>query len=445
MPTLALTGDSILLRRLNSMTDPAISPLFDLIRSSDIAFTNLEVLPNDFEGDPALESGGSHFGAPSWVIDELAEAGFDLFATATNHSLDYSISGLRKAIAALDARQILYAGIGETLTRARMPVYCTRPEGTVSLLSCTATFSTGQEAAAQTDAMQGRPGPNPLRHAAVYEVTPPQMATLREIAEQLGLESIRKTTIRLGFGFPPASEDILPLGGMNFRAAPAPRIRTTANAEDMADIARWVKEARLVSDLVVVSLHAHEVGYNAVGEMDPEIPAEFLVEFAHAAIDAGADLVAGHGPHLLRGIEIYRERPIFYSLGNFIGQNELVPRLPADSYRRFRASPDLTPAHVYRLRTEADTKGFPAESRFWETVMPVCEFGPGGVTSMTIHPVELGLGGPPHRRGVPRLATGEHASSILGRLQALSRSFGTHFEQEGDTLRWQIAKGTEHV
>ena len=65
--TLALTGDSILQRRLQSSTDPAVKPLFDLIRGCDAAFTNLEVLPNDYVGDPAFDSGGSHFGAPSWV------------------------------------------------------------------------------------------------------------------------------------------------------------------------------------------------------------------------------------------------------------------------------------------------------------------------------------------------------------------------------------------
>ena len=92
---LLLTGDSILQRRLQSRSDPELKPLFDKVRAADVAFTNLEVLANDYRGDPALECGGSHFGAPAWVLDELVEAGFGLFATATNHALDYSISGLR--------------------------------------------------------------------------------------------------------------------------------------------------------------------------------------------------------------------------------------------------------------------------------------------------------------------------------------------------------------
>jgi poly-gamma-glutamate capsule biosynthesis protein CapA/YwtB (metallophosphatase superfamily) len=98
---LLLTGDSILQRRLRSRDDGVIGPLFDRVRAADVAFTNLEVLANDYRGDPVLESGGSHFGAPAWVLDELVDAGFDLFATATNHSLDYGVSGLLHTLTAL--------------------------------------------------------------------------------------------------------------------------------------------------------------------------------------------------------------------------------------------------------------------------------------------------------------------------------------------------------
>jgi poly-gamma-glutamate synthesis protein (capsule biosynthesis protein) len=72
---IALTGDSILMRRLASHSDERVRPLFDILRDADVAFTNLECLPNGYRGDPALKSGGSHFAAPPWVIDELAEAG----------------------------------------------------------------------------------------------------------------------------------------------------------------------------------------------------------------------------------------------------------------------------------------------------------------------------------------------------------------------------------
>ncbi|MBR0665806.1 CapA family protein [Roseomonas hellenica] len=423
---LALTGDSILQRRLRSRVDPELTPLFDLIRGADLAFTNLEVVPNDYRGDPALESGGSHFGAPAWVLDELTEAGFSLFATATNHCLDYGISGLRAGIDALERRGLTYAGIGPNLEDARRPAYHTHPGATVALLSCSSTFAKGQEAGAQRADMPGRPGLNPLRYDTMHEVTPAQLEQLRAIAEQLGLERQRREIIKLGFGFPPADPEVLPIGAMNFRPAEKTALRTSAKATDVEDIARWVREARLSADIVLVSLHAHEAGASK------EEPAEFIAPFARRMIEEGADLVVGHGPHLLRGMEIHKGKPIFYSLGNFIGQNELVPRIPADSYERFRASPMMTPGQVYRQRTAGDTKGFPADRRFWESVMPVCRFDGADLVGMEIHPVSLGLGEAAHRRGRPRLAAGEEGAGILQRFAALSEPFGTRLRIDGD-------------
>src|SRR3954469_7987620 len=200
---LALSGDSILERRLLSRSDPELRPLFDLVRAADLGFTNLEVLPNNFVGDPALESGGSHFGAPSWVVDELSEAGFQLFAAATNHSLDYGVAGLREAMAQLERRGVTYAGIGRNLEESRRPAYHTHPAGTVAMISCCSTFAKGQAASAQRPDMPGRPGLNPVHVDAVHEVTEPQLAAVRELAEQLGLEQQRLQRIQMGFGFAP--------------------------------------------------------------------------------------------------------------------------------------------------------------------------------------------------------------------------------------------------
>ena len=145
--SLLLTGDSILQRRLHSRDDAGLRPLFDKVRAADVAFTNLEVLANDYRGDPALESGGSHFGAPAWVLDELVEAGFDLFATATNHALDYSISGLLHSIEAMETRGLSFAGVGRNLEDARRPCYHTPPPGTVAMISCASSFARGRRRA----------------------------------------------------------------------------------------------------------------------------------------------------------------------------------------------------------------------------------------------------------------------------------------------------------
>jgi len=94
------------------------------------------------------------------------------------------------------------------------------------------------------------------------------------------------------------------------------------NVNDLATARRLVQEADKKADIVVVSFHGGAEGTGAqnvprrtelfFGEQRGNLPM-----FAHTVIDAGADLVLGHGPHVLRGMEIYKDRLIAYSLGNF--------------------------------------------------------------------------------------------------------------------------------
>jgi poly-gamma-glutamate capsule biosynthesis protein CapA/YwtB (metallophosphatase superfamily) len=94
------------------------------------------------------------------------------------------------------------------------------------------------------------------------------------------------------------------------------------NVNDLDGARQLVTEANKKADLVIVSFHGGAEGTNAqhvpnrneifLGENRGNLPA-----FAHAVIDAGADVVLGHGPHVMRGMELYKEHLIVYSLGNF--------------------------------------------------------------------------------------------------------------------------------
>lgn len=94
------------------------------------------------------------------------------------------------------------------------------------------------------------------------------------------------------------------------------------NVNDLDTARRLVAEADKKADIVVVSFHGGAEGTGAqnvprrtelfLGEQRGNLPL-----FAHTVIDAGADLVIGHGPHVLRGMELYKDRLIAYSLGNF--------------------------------------------------------------------------------------------------------------------------------
>jgi hypothetical protein len=110
---------------------------------------------------------------------------------------------------------------------------------------------------------------------------------------------------------------------------------------------RLVRAAAARADLVVVQMHAGAEGtaYRHVGGGSESYLGERRgdpVAFARAVVDAGADLVVGHGPHLLRAVEWYRGRLIAYSLGNFA------------SYRNFALDGPLGTSAVLRVRLRAD-------------------------------------------------------------------------------------------
>jgi len=156
------------------------------------------------------------------------------------------------------------------------------------------------------------------------------------------------------------------------------------------------------------------------------------VTLAHAAIDAGADVFVGHGSHSDKGIELYRGRPIFYSLGNFILQNDTVLRQPADAYTLYGLGPEATPADFYDARSGTQTRGQDVKAVHWQTAVAAVQWQDRRLKEIRLHPVDLGMALPRGQRGRPVLAEGPAAREILERFQRMSRSFGTSVEIAGD-------------
>jgi poly-gamma-glutamate synthesis protein (capsule biosynthesis protein) len=96
----------------------------------------------------------------------------------------------------------------------------------------------------------------------------------------------------------------------DYQPGTQPTVISIANQEDLRAAEDDVKRARALADVVVVSFHwgIHHVR---------GVLAMYQREVAHAVIDAGADLIIGHHPHVLKGIEVYRGKVVFYSMGNF--------------------------------------------------------------------------------------------------------------------------------
>ena len=413
--TFALTGDAIITRRLSPYQEPEFLQMVKLIRDADVAFTNLEILFHDYtQGYPATHSGGTWMAAEPLIAKELVWAGFDIVSRANNHTMDYSAGGLRATTEALDDAGLVHSGAGENLARARAPAYIETPGGRVALISVASTFSDEDRAGLQRGDLRGRPGLSPLRYTTRYEVSRSVLDNMRDAAREAGFGNL-------------SDGDEMRFLSTQFVVGDDPGRHTGVREGDLEQITAVVREAKRQADWVIVTSHTHE------SDGSREIPAEFLVEFTHAVVDAGADLFIGHGPHVLRGIEIYRGKPIFYSLANFIFQNETVRFSPGDMYERYGVSAGGMPGELMDARfAQSRSGGFPANRAYWESVVAVPRFRDGDLEEIRLYPIVLGFGNPRPQRGRPVIADAEAGRRIIQELRQLSEPFGVRVEYDAE-------------
>lgn len=418
--TLAATGDSLITRRLSTNVEEDFQSVIRLVKSADVAFTNLETTVHDFKGYPAAQSGGAWMVSPPYVAEELKWAGFNLLSQANNHTMDWSVEGMLATSEILDNIGLTHAGVGRNLDEARKPAYMDTNRGRVALISASSTFAPWGRAGAARRDVQGRPGLNPLRFETMYNVRRETFEALKKLIEELGL------TTMLSSGRP----DELSLLGTRFAAAEEARIEMRAHDGDLKGNLRSVREGSRQADWVIVSLHTHERG------KDVYAPAQFVVDFARNCVDNGADAVVMHGAHVLRGAEIYKDKPIFYSLSNFIYQSRSLEKLPEDVYERYGLGVEATPADVFDMM----------EQRYYSSNEPRVDGGAPHLTGTTfslvassrfedrklselkLYPVTLGPERYRIHSGYPRLAKGDLGKKIIDMMIQLSAPFGTEIE-----------------
>jgi poly-gamma-glutamate capsule biosynthesis protein CapA/YwtB (metallophosphatase superfamily) len=418
--SLVATGDSLITMRQSVHSEPEFMELVEIIRNSDVAFTNHEMLLHDYEEDcyPSAQSGGTYTRAPPEIIEELIWMGFDIVSTANNHSLDYMYGGLFSTKQYLDLYDVPHAGTGKDLQEARQPTYMDTPIGRVALVAAASSFAPlGRAGAARRD-MHGRPGLNPLRYDTWFTVKPETMVKLKALEEEMDLPEVVQ----------PEEEDTYYFMQKKFVIGEDVGMHSKPNKADFEGNLESIKDAARQADWVLFSLHAHEGRWK-----DSEQPADFIETFAREAIDAGAHAVIGHGHHAMRGIEIRDGKPIFYSLGNFIFQNQTVQKMPADFYERYKMDPyGGTPADAYDARMEApprpgwpEHKWFAYDEKYWISVLPYMEYEGDKLTKLELYPVQLGQDKPRSQKGRPVMAKGELAEKILGIIKKLSEPYGT--------------------
>ncbi len=438
---ISAAGDAIINRRVSECEEENFLELVDLIRETDVGFVNLETILHDYEGYPNAYAQGTYMRSPKYVADELTWMGFDIFAVANNHIADYLHRGMLDTMEALEKRNIPYAGLGRNLGEARSPTYMDSPSGLISLVACSATFPPGAEAGEQRPDLQGRPGLSPLHLDQKFVVNEEWYEKVEELSDFLGLEEVkdfyRETKFPRvideeedGFTFyNPGGDNLI------FEVGDEPGVYHEMKEKDRKEILKAIEEADKQSDWVVFSIHFHS-GENGVGN-DHSV-ADYAEEFAHQCIDAGADMFFGHGSHVMRGIEIYKGKPIFYGLGNFFFQSKNIEKLPSELYEQFDLGLENTPSDLYDeliYDDEGNYKGFFASDMYWRSFIPIIEFKDEELDSIELYPINLGVGEPRSRRGRPILSKGEEAIDILNKLKDLSKAYETTIEIEGEKGR----------
>lgn len=430
---IAVTGDSLIMRRLEPYSEPEFLTLRDLLLDADVSFTNLELVLGEAPDFPAEHCGGNWLGVQPGLVDELTWLGFNLLSAANNHAGDFGPGGVLSTLEELRWREIAFAGIGETLTMARQPGYLETNAGRVALIATASTWPPGSAAGEQRPDMIGRPGVNRLGHKVTYRVSRERMDMLRKVAEESGIEAARRERVKRGY----ATED--PEGEFNFLGArfvvsDKPGTVSEPDEKDLTEITKWIKDGKRQADFCFVSLHAHE------SRDSLSTPAEFIETFCRGCIDAGADGVFGHGPHVLRGIEIYGGKPILYSLGNFMMQSDTMQRVPAELYERYDVDPmRATPADAFDSREKRQAAR--RDPRYWESAVVTLNYCKRKLESVEIHPVQLGVKADRAQKGRPLLAKGDLAAKILGDLQDLSAPYGTVIEIDDSGERGYIRTG----
>ena len=278
--------------------------------------------------------------APLDHAKALKDAGFDVMSFASNHCMDLGADAMMGTIAALQSNGTVVIGAGRNINEARKPAIFERKGTRVAFLAYCSVGRPGWEAGPD------KAGCAPMRASTFYQQTDYQPGT------------------------PPA-------------------ILSYAHPQDLEAMKSDINKLRSSADVVVISFHWGIHNVRATLAM-------YEREVAHAAIDAGADLVVGHHPHVLKGVEVYKGKAIFYSMGNFAFDFPLTERMARNKIR---------PDHFHGRDAEIDPDYaewycWPAASR--KSMIVKCRVSSGKIDKVAFLPVLI------NTRAQPVVVSREH-------------------------------------
>ena len=424
---ICITGDSILMDPMpESYT--GLESVRDYISQADVRINNMEMVLSNFDVFASTYCGGLWLTAEPERLDDVLKYGFNCFGFANNHTMDYSYGGVKSTLDALKSRNMPVCGAGMSLAEATAPAMVDTKEGKVAVLCITSTSDDSARAGDPGHVIPARPGLNMLRHSEVFLVNEEHMKALEEIAEVTHINGRINNSKRGGYTV--TKPGIFNLGTVEFKLSETEGKTSAPHPQDMERMRRAIAEARETAEYVVVCFHSHEIK----GDLDEE-PDYFIETFARACIDAGACAVVGSGTHQIKAIELYKGKPIFYSIANFIFQSEKPKQFPPDYHDRYGIDRSLSAQEAMFIRSDGGKRGLETEFKNYKGLMPLLELENGEVKKITIKPVELGFYHEDKSvKGLPHDANEAVTGEIFETLQSLSREYGTSLVRNGDLI-----------
>lgn len=418
-------GDMIIQRRIQADFE-GYSELSPFIMEGDARFFNLETTLN-YEGEcPASQfSGGTYIRTNPEVLDDIKKFGFNMTSANNNHAMDFSYEGLYRTIECLNESGFVHSGLGRNLAEASAPKYLDTKNGRVALIAVSTSFEPCMKAGEQTDRIPGRAGVNGLSVTSYVELPKEDIEFIKKIAKATNINAEKEITRKEGY-FPELKDNEAEFGTMKFVEGKEPRHVMSINKTDIKRVEKAIYEAQLQADYIIISIHSHQLSGS-----EKENPSDFLKDFAHHVIDCGANAVVGHGPHLLRPIEIYKNSPIFYSLGDFIVQLYNIEFAPDEFYRKYNLTPSATVHELLKTRSKDFTRGLMTDERMFKTVIPLWETEGTKLKSLRLMPVAAMMEGNKSQIGLPRKCAPEE---IFDYIKDMSAPYGTKIKIDDNGL-----------
>jgi poly-gamma-glutamate synthesis protein (capsule biosynthesis protein) len=373
---LLLVGDLIL-------DEPDPDSFFDpsrgLLRSGDLVIGQVEV-PHTSRGVPSSVDVPAPPADPA-NLAALARASVGVATLAGNHVFDAGPNGVEDTIATLRRLGIATAGAGMTLDEARRPAVVERAGLRIGVLSYNCVGPRESRATSR------KAGAAPLDVLTHYEL------------------------------------DYAGPGG-------PPKVYTFVAPESLEALRSDVLALRDAVDLVVVAFH------KGIGHV-PVAVAAYERELARSAIDCGADVVAGHHAHILRGIEVYRGKPAFHGLGNFVTVTRALS--PGGASSAELAAWARRRRELFGFEPDPAMPFYPFHPESRNTVVADCRVTDVGVEAGFV-PCRIDDRGRPVPVG--RGSGGEEVAAYVERI-SIGAGFATRFAWDGDRVLATAQAGTQ--